>query len=351
MKLCLFSSPILALLLSAGASGQPTPQSAGSALRETTTATVPRAVPEKGDAVIANVPVEGGTELSFKQQLMHLIELREAAVQRAESAHVIDDHLAKIYEELGLLYADVAMWERSETNLEHAISLFRQSSEPTDELAKSLSGLGRVHVSIGKLRQGEKEEEEAVRIRESKGDPLLIARSRNDMAELYLAQHKFAKAKDAARQAIDEFVVNEKADAFDRISARYALGLALCASKDCPSAVAPLKEAIEEGKTTLHLRDFPLGLGAFLLGYAYWKSGNMAEAGPYMEQGTKIMNEQLGWGHPIYLVALRHYAQFLRENRRINEAEDVERKIRRAEAVVDVHSLQAPGSFGIAGLR
>ena len=52
------------------------------------------------------------------------------------------------------------------------------------------------------------------------------------------------------------------------------------------------------------------------------------------------MKEQLGWRHPTYINALGYYARFLRENRRVEDAEAAEREIRRAESVVDVHSIQ-----------
>jgi hypothetical protein len=71
-----------------------------------------------------------------------------------------------------------------------------------------------------------------------------------------------------------------------------------------------------------------------------------------MARGTDKMSLQLGWGHPSYLKALRCYAQFLHENRQSEAANVVELRIRQAEAVVDVHSIQtAQGMFGVDGLR
>jgi hypothetical protein len=153
-------------------------------------------------------------------------------------------------------------------------------------------------------------------------------------------------------KALDEFTVNGQAAVVDRLSARYALAMALCYLKDCGSAIPVLKEAVEEANAKLHRGDFPIGFGSFLLGYAYWKSGNMLEAGPQFREGTVAMSEQLGWGHPAYLSALRQYAKFLKENNQKDVANSVERQIRQAESVVDVHSLQsAKGTFGVNGLR
>jgi hypothetical protein len=113
-----------------------------------------------------------------------------------------------------------------------------------------------------------------------------------------------------------------------------------------------LKAAIDEGKAKLQPDDLPIGVGGFLLGYACWKSGNVSDADRFMQEGTAAMSRQLGWGHPAYLSALKQYAQFLRENRQVEAANVVERRIRQAEAVVDVHSIQtSQGMFGFDGLH
>ena len=71
-----------------------------------------------------------------------------------------------------------------------------------------------------------------------------------------------------------------------------------------------------------------------------------------MEHGKAILAERLGWDHPTYLGASRQYARFLRENRRVEDAEVVERQIRQAEAVVDVRALQTQkGVFSLADPR
>jgi tetratricopeptide (TPR) repeat protein len=208
------------------------------------------------------------------------------------------------------------------------------------------------HLLMGKVRESEREDQDALRLRLALGDQLQIARSRSDLAILYLNKQKYEKARDLARQAEAEFVTNGRATAMDRISARFTISEALCYLKDCPSAIPLLKAALDEAKATMRPDDFPLGLSTFLLGYAYWKSGDIRGAAEYLERGAAQMNAQLGWGHPAYLKALGCYAQFLHENHQGEAANVVERRIRQAQAVVDVHSLQtAQGMFGIDGLR
>jgi tetratricopeptide (TPR) repeat protein len=332
MNVRLVVSPIVTLLLSMYVSGQQ--------------------VSQGGDVI--GPPVNTGAIVGgdYKQGLLHRVALEEAAVRRAEDAHASSVTLSRTYVQLGLLYQDVARWEASEQALERAVSLLQQSSGPTDDLAAALGHLGSLHVEMGKLRDSEKEELEALKIRLLLGDRLQIARSQSDLATLYLVKQKFVKAKDLARLALAEFDTNEQAETLDKISIRFALSEALCSLKDCPSAIPVLKVAMADAKAALRPNDFPVGLSEFLLGYAYWKSGNMAEASEHLERGTDLMSAQLGWGHPAYLRALRCYAKFLHENQNVEAANVVERRIRQAESVIDVHSMQtSQGTSGFAGVR
>lgn len=331
MNVRLVMSPILVLSLSYYAAGQQV---------------------SRGDS--ESVAAVQGTTASpgLKEGLLHWIAIEEAGVRQAESAHATNAELGLLYAQLGLAFEGAAQYERSEAALEHSVSLLRHAADAGPNLATVISHLGSLHVAMGKFRASQNEEQEALRLRLSQGDQLQIARSWNDLAALSLAQHKFAKARDYAQQALGEFTADGRAIAVDKLSVRYALAMALCYLKDCASAIPQLKDAIDEAKAMLHPGDFSIGFGNFLLGYAYWKSGNMQDAGPQFREGTAAISEQLGWGHPAYLAALRLYVKFLKENKQKDAASAVELRIRQAESVVDVHTIQsAKGMFGANGLR
>ena len=294
--------------------------------------------------------VAPNTSDAYKQGLLRRVALAQAAVQQAEAAHATNVALSKAYVQLGLWCQNAAQWDRSEAALAHAVALLRNPAGPGEDsnadLAIAISQLASLHVMMAKLRESEKEGQEALRIRLNLGDLLLIARSQDDLAILYLAKQKYEKSRDMARLAEAELVRNARATVLDRVTARITLAESLCNLKECPSAIPLLKTALEEAKAALLPDDFPVGLSDFLLGYAYWKIGNIAGAGEYLERGTEEMSRQLGWGHPAYVRALRCYADFLHENRQVEAARVVERRIKQAEAVVDVHSLKtAQGMF------
>lgn len=293
------------------------------------------------------------TEIPTRVELTQRIAVYEAAARGAESTHASDATVAKIYARLASLYEDAAMYERAEADLKHAISLLRGNVEWRDQLAEDLNNLGLLHGETGRLHEAQKEELEALRIRESLGGGSLeIARSWNSLSGLYFKEHKYAISRDFAQRAMDEFSVNTQADVVDRITSRFYLSMAMCYTKDCPSAVPLLKDAVDMAKTAFKPNDYPVGEGKFLLGFAYWKSGDAARASESMQEGTAIMKEQLGPGHPTYLNALGQYARFLRENKREEDAKAIELQIRQAESVVNVQSIQT-GKDGdsLAGLR
>jgi len=308
-------------------------------------------------------PLQGGgegqttqvtaTESSeFKQKVLRQVALKETGVKQAESNHATPVTLSKLYLELGLLYQEVAWWDRSEAALAHAVSLLRGLSEPSGDLATAITQLGKLHVVMGKRRESEKEELEALKLRLELGDHLQIAHSWTDLAVLYLKQQKFAKARDFALQAEAEFAVNRQASALDRVTVRSVLSEALCSLKDCASAIPLLTAALNEARTAFQPNDFIIGLCNYLLGDAYWKSGDILAAEDHMQRGTTQMSAQLGWGHPVYLTALKHYALFLRENQRMEAANIIERQIRQAEAVVDVRAISTrQGAFGFNELH
>ena len=352
--------PVLALLLAPCADGEQVCRGADESVRSAraaandivpvATAGCEKAVAKPEDA--SGVTPRPRTGLPTRAEFLRQISVYETAVRDARAAHASDVTMAKMYGQLASFYGAASMYEPAESSLEHAISLLRGHAESSRELADDMDYLGGLHRAMGKLRQAEREGLESLRLWEGLGDSLGIARSWSTLSGIYFGQRKYAISTDFARKAVAEFSGNKEADFSDRVAARLNLAQALCHTKDCPSAIPLLKDTIAMAKLAFRANDFPVGEAEFLLGFAYWKTGDVAGATEFMKQGVAVMKEQLGWGHPAYLNSLSNYAQFLRENRRVDDAEAVERQIRQTQSVVDVHSIQKrEGVDSPAGLR
>jgi tetratricopeptide (TPR) repeat protein len=289
-------------------------------------------------------------EFPDRPELLRRIALYESAARRGEALHFSDAGLAKVYLGLASMYADLAMYPKAEEAARRGIALRR--SGPESELAVAIKDLSMLHIAMGDLGDAEKEGLEALRIRERMGDPMVIADSWSELASVYLRRREFKKAEEFGLKAMNVLDGGPGVDPVGRIAVRFAVARALCESRECAKAIPLLKQSIELGEGAYGKDGLPVGLGYYLLGYAYWHTGEMAEAAEWMERGTTRMKVELGWGHPVYIDALGQYALFLRGRGQVEAAAAVEREVRQAEAVVDVRSLGArPVANGVAGLR
>lgn len=289
---------------------------------------------------------------ALKQKLMNTAAAYEAMTRSAEQKHMAGLPLARMYWHLGIACEEAGEIGRAEAALQHAEVLFRQSDDKGGELAETLDSLAVLDGVTGRIREAKKEELEALQLREKLGDRLLMARSWTTLGSLALKQNKFEQTREFAQKAADEFAENKDATFNDRLSARYQLGMALCGLKDYTTAVAILKNAVADARSAPMEDPGPVGIGEFLLGYVYWHSGDMADAGTYMKTGMERMSPQLSWGAPSYVPVLRVYARYLHETNSVQEASAVDRRIQQAESVVSVGALQSgTGVFGFDGLK
>lgn len=285
-------------------------------------------------------------EFLRKPEILRRIGLYEAAEQSAERTHPGLESMVKIYSNLAALYESACMYTKSEGVMRREISLLR--SGPQDELADAIGHLAILHVAMAEPHQAEKDELEALRIRESVGDAVGTARSWSDLANVYVKNRQYKKALDFAQRAMPILADNPKADVADRVAVRQALANALCGLKQCGQAIPLLKETVDMEKSAYGANSLLVGASNFLLGHTYWMNGDMQEAADLMARGTARMKDDLGWGHTIYLNAMSEYAKFLRQRGQLEAAASAEREIKMANAVVDARSLSTSTSAFIA---
>jgi tetratricopeptide (TPR) repeat protein len=185
---------------------------------------------------------------------------------------------------------------------------------------------------MGNVKEAEREESNALKIREQTGLSSDLSRSWYHLAVLYLREHRSQKAKEFAERAVDALLANSSAAPEDRIGSLFVLGAILCQSHAYPQAIAKIQSALEIANATYGSEKFPTGLGAFLLGYVDWKNGDSASADKLMRRGTEILSKELGWEHPAYLCVMAQYARFLRAERRHDLARAVEQQVKSMRA-------------------
>jgi tetratricopeptide (TPR) repeat protein len=288
----------------------------------------------------------GYLEFPDQTELNRRIGLYEAAERSAEKGHLTHASMVKIYSNLTALYEDAGMYPQSEGVMRRWILLLRAG--PQDELAEAISHLAALHVVMKDLRQAEKEQMQALRIRENIGDPVGIALSQSDLADLYIKQRHFRQALDDAQKAMAVLAEDAKVDVANRIAVRETLAFALCGLKQCAAAIPVLKDAIELANISYGEDSLSVGVGTYILGYTAWQQGDMAHAGAWMERGTSKMKANFASGQAIYIKAMAQYAHFLRQRGQLEMAAAAEREMRQANAVVDARTLSG-GLTAFAG--
>jgi tetratricopeptide (TPR) repeat protein len=256
----------------------------------------------------------------------------------------------KIYTNLSVLYEDASMYSKSEETMRREIAVLRNG--PQSELAEAVSHLAVLRSAMGDMRAAEKGQLEALRIRESVGDPAGIALAWNDLADVYVKKRDFKKGLDYAQKAMAVLGDDAKVDVSDRIGVRQTLAFALCGVKKCAKAISLLKDAIELSRTSFGDDSLAVGIEYYLMGFMAWQGGDMDDAGQWMGRGTARMKRDMGWGHAIYLHSMTEYARFLRQRGQVEQAAAAEREVRMAQNTVDVNTLSAGSvTVPVAGLR
>lgn len=238
------------------------------------------------------------------------------------------------------------MYGEAENAFGRALQLLNILPVSKSDLATAIDGLGTVYMETGNLSEAEHAELKALKIRMDTSLQLDTARSWYHLATLYLTEHHVWKAKNLAQRAFDTFSANVSAAPEDTIGSLLVLASSLRQSHKYPEAIARMQYAVQMSKEAYGPDSFPTGFSTFLLGYTYWKDGDLLSADELMRHGAEIIDMKLGWQHPSHLLIMTQYARFLRDDRRAEAAQAIEQRVmkERAELEADAAHGQLPNS-------
>jgi tetratricopeptide (TPR) repeat protein len=287
----------------------------------------------------APVPTAANADPSVlpKAELLRRIDLYEAALHRPGINRIDDASVARVYASLGNCYLDLAMYLKAEDAMHHAIELMRNG--PQAVLADEIGQLAGLHFEMGDLKLAEKGEMEALEIRQQLGDPVGIALTWNDLANLYIGQHQFSRALDYAQRAMPVLASNPSVQASDRIAVRQTLASALCGMHQCDRAIPLLQQALALASDSFGANSLAAGVSSYMLGHGYWQNGQLDQAANYMQRGTERMKQDWDWGYTLYVNAIAQYAKFLRQRGQSESAALEERELKHMTDTVDARSF------------
>ena len=233
---------------------------------------------------------------------------------------------------LAVLCQDAAQYHDSESAYRRAVALLKGGNR--SRFAEALDHMGTMYMETKRLAKAESLERRALAIREEEDDLRGIGVSHMHLAAVLLRESEIVSAESEAQMAVSLLAPQEAhagletaATPEEKMTALIDLSLARCARQACADAVPTLKRALAIAHDNYVAESVPVGMLDFLLGYALWKSGDVADAGESMRNGTQELATRLGWGHPTYIRALRQYEAFLMQTGRTSEAEQLSRLI------------------------
>ena len=238
---------------------------------------------------------------------------------------------------LAMLYQDAARYQDAERAYTKALELLKTGDRAM--LANAMDEMGTMYMETGSYAKAEPLEREALAMRETRNDSIGVGRSWMHLAMLSLGRRDVADAERYAEMAADRLVperaghpAEKAATPEEKMTALIYLSLIRCAQGDCSKAISELRAASGIAQASYGAGGLPVAFTDFLLGYAYWKSGDTRSAAELMKSGTAGMEAQVGWGHPTYIAAMTQYEAFLRQIGHNAEAAEVKAKFARVQA-------------------
>lgn len=282
-------------------------------------------------------------QLLTKEDLQKEIATYEAASLQAKTPDMPGLQAGRIWSHLGTLYQDAGMYRQAEQALEHAMRLLTLAPVSKPDLAMAIDSLGTLSMQTGNVKEAERAETKALKMREGAGLKSELPKSWYRLATLYLRERQPAKAKDFAERAVNAFFADPSALPEDKLGSQLVLASALCQSRQYAEAIEKLRSTLHMARETYGPDTLPTGFSSFLLGYALWKSGDLSSAGEPMQEGATTMGKALGWQHPGYILVMTRYAQFLRDDHQQDAARTIERQVKSMQAQLSANPAYGHG--------
>jgi Tetratricopeptide repeat len=277
-------------------------------------------------------------------------QIREQEIAVTTAAHAED---GAAWLKLAILCHDAARYDDAERAFEKAVRLLKTKDRAL--YADALDHMGTMLVEQGKFSKAEPLVRRALAIREDAKDSAAIGTSYMHLALLAYGRHDLTAADADAGMAVSLLVPENaghregrEATPEEKMSALIDFSLIKCARGVCADAIPELNRGLHLAHANYEANSVPVGFLDFLLGYAYWKTGDLKQAPALMKSGIDEMQQRLGWGHPTYVAALKQYRSLLMQIGSKEEAGEVDRRI--AQLETSSGSAGRPEKSGLMGI-
>jgi hypothetical protein len=284
-------------------------------------------------------------EVPIVIQLRNRIAHNQEAIRTAESQSLPKAKRGILWAQLALDYREAADFSRSEDAYYRSMQLLKDIPESRADYATVLANLGSLYLSYDRLEEAALPTKKALEIRQELGDEVNIALSRQHLADLDLARHKFKEAEIEASLAYETLSTADKTNKAALVASLVSLTYSRCELSKCSQGVQDAQLAIDTVHSSFPPDSIPAGQAFMALGFAQWKSGENPQAEQAMLQGIQVIKTQGLQGNPLLLYSLMQYRGFLKAMHRIPELKQVDE-----ELALSRHQVCANCTVGISTL-
>ena len=286
------------------------------------------------------------SELSRHNEIPKLIEtanslLAEASLQPIEQGIVLT-YLGHAYQLRGDFHNATAYYEK-------ALALLDRDGRHPFEYATTLSSLGTLYAETGQIDTAKRVLHRSVHLFEKAGGHHSeVAIVWNDLATIAAGQHSRHEAHRCMTHAIAESQLSDKLTSDDLSSIAATQASIAELDGDRRSAVSGYQRSLTLSKLS-HEDEHPETAWLYvLLGEAFLRTGNIAEARENISRGLKLLEESAGRQSSRFLGAELAYAKVLDASGAREEASTLRKD---AEANLKREAERAQGEVSLSGLR
>jgi tetratricopeptide (TPR) repeat protein len=241
---------------------------------------------------------------------------------------------------LGFAYKEQGRLQEAQQSFESALAIFRNNPRYALDYAAALNHIGGLYRATGDLVAAQKIWEEAAEIDTAQGDHEALLGLYTNLSELELDLNHLRVSKEYLDHARMEA---KSADTSDDAKAALAVTKASVASAEGSKleTVRYYSEALQAWQHG-HGEAHPLtGWGHLLLGSAYAKDDDLADALASINKGLSILEHSVGTTDPKYLLGQIEYSRVLDQAGQHAEAAGIRGTAERA--MREMYRGQCPG--------
>jgi tetratricopeptide (TPR) repeat protein len=250
-------------------------------------------------------------------------------IRSAEQEHLSQAQRGTLWAHLALEYHGATEFSKAEDAYNRSLQLLKTALSARAEYASTLDDLASLYMIYGRLDDAESARQQALRVRQSLGNPSDVGVSQVHLADIALARHKFKQAERLALQGMQGMESSASPPTTGLLSAFITISYARCLRGHCGEGLISAQQAVAFANANFGSESAAAGFALETLGFAEWKTGAKQDGEKAMLQAIQILRTRMAPADPRLAGAMLQYRAYLVETNRQAEAQEIHEQVAR----------------------